>query len=131
MRAYIFVDSFRRALEFNGYRVCHAMNVTDVGHMTGDVDEGEDKIEKTARAEGKSPLEVANRYLELFKRDCAELNIVLPEPPYLCRATDHIPDMIVLITRILEAGFAYVTKSEGGSGSTIFSSAQSRLNSSR
>jgi cysteinyl-tRNA synthetase len=111
MRAYIFVDSFVRALEFNGYRVRHVMNVTDVGHMTGDVDEGEDKIEKTARAEGKSPLEIANRYLELFKHDCAQLNIVLPGAPYLCRATDHIPDMIALITRILEAGFAYVTKS--------------------
>jgi len=111
MRAYVFVDSLRRALEFNGYRVRHVMNVTDVGHMTGDVDEGEDKIEKTARAEGKSPLEVANRYLELFKHDCAQLNIVLPGTPYLCRATDHIPDMIALITRILDAGFAYVTKS--------------------
>jgi cysteinyl-tRNA synthetase len=111
MRAYIFVDSFRRALAFNGYHVRHVMNVTDVGHMTGDVDEGEDKIEKTARAEGKSPLEIANRYLELFRRDCDQLNIVLPAPPFLCRATDHIPDMIALIARILEAGFAYVTKS--------------------
>jgi cysteinyl-tRNA synthetase len=111
MRAYVFVDSFRRALEFNGYRVRHVMNVTDVGHMTGDVDEGEDKIERTARAEGKSPLEVANQYLELFKQDCARLNIVLPTAPYLCRATDHIPDMIALITRILDAGFAYMTKS--------------------
>jgi cysteinyl-tRNA synthetase len=107
----VFVDSFRRALEFNGYRVRHVMNVTDVGHMIGDIDEGEDKVEKTARAEGKSPLEVANKYLELFQRDCAQLNIVLPEPPYLCRATDHIPDMIALIMRILDAGFAYVRKS--------------------
>ena len=111
MRAYVFVDNLRRALEFNGYRVRHVMNVTDVGHMTGDIDEGEDKVEKTARAEGRSPLEVANKYLELFQRDCAQLNIVLPKPPYLCRATDHIPDMIALITRILDAGFAYVRKS--------------------
>src|SRR5260370_37657584 len=111
MRAYILVDSFRRALEFNGYRVRHVMNVTDVGHMTGDVDEGEDKIEKTARAEGKSPLEVANRYLDLFHHDCSQLNIELPKPPYLCRATEQIRDMIALIARILDAGFAYVTKS--------------------
>ncbi len=75
LRAYVFVDSLRRALEFNGYRVRHVMNVTDVGHMTGDVDEGEDKVEKTARAQGKSPLEVANYYLEQFQRDCAALNL--------------------------------------------------------
>ena len=53
MRAYVFVDTLRRALEFNGYRVRHVMNITDVGHMTSDEDAGEDKIEKTARAEGK------------------------------------------------------------------------------
>ena len=60
LRAYMFVDNLRRALEFNGYRVRHVMNVTDVGHMTGDADAGEDKVEKTARAQGKSPLEIAN-----------------------------------------------------------------------
>jgi cysteinyl-tRNA synthetase len=109
MRARFFVETLRRALEFNGYHVRHVMNVTDVGHMTGDVDEGEDKIEKTARAEGKSPLEVANFYLEQFQRDCAALNI---EAPQVCsRATDHIGDMIALIARIIDAGFAYVTKS--------------------
>jgi cysteinyl-tRNA synthetase len=109
MRARVFVDALRRSLEFNGYRVRHVMNVTDVGHMTGDVDEGEDKVEKTARAQGKSPLEVANFYLEQFERDSAALNI---EPPrVLSRATDHIGDMIALITRILDTGFAYVTKS--------------------
>ena len=58
----MFVDTLRRALAFNGYHVRHVMNVTDVGHMTCDEDAGEDKIEKTARAEGKSPLEVANFY---------------------------------------------------------------------
>ncbi|MGD0118413.1 MAG: cysteine--tRNA ligase [Candidatus Binatus sp.] len=109
LRAYVFVDSLRRALEFNGYRVRHVMNVTDVGHMTGDVDEGEDKVEKTARAQGKSPLEVANFYFEQFRRDCAALNL---EPPGVwSRATDHIGDMIALIKRIIDAGFAYVTNS--------------------
>ncbi|MEA2681512.1 MAG: cysteinyl-tRNA synthetase, partial [Candidatus Binataceae bacterium] len=78
MRAYVFVDTLRRALEFNGYRVRHVMNITDVGHMTSDEDAGEDKIEKTARAEGKTPLEVANFYIEQFERDCALLNIQLP-----------------------------------------------------
>lgn len=109
LRAYVFVDSLRRALEFNGYRVRHVMNVTDVGHMTSDADEGEDKVEKTARAQGKSPLQVANYYLDQFRRDCAAINL---EPPHVwSRATDHIGDMIALILRIIDAGFAYVTQS--------------------
>ncbi len=122
MRAYVFVDTLRRALEFNGYRVRHVMNITDVGHMTSDEDAGEDKIEKTARAEGKTPLEVANFYIQQFKRDCALLNIELPQdavpdaaphPPQsaLCRATDNVPAMIGVIERILAHGFAYVTPS--------------------
>ena len=78
MRAYVFVDTLRRALEFNGYRVRHVMNITDVGHMTSDEDAGEDKVEKTARAEGKTPIEVANFYIAQFKRDCGLLNIELP-----------------------------------------------------
>jgi len=111
MRAYLFVDTLRRALEFNGYRVRHVMNITDVGHMTSDEDAGEDKIEKTARAEGKTPQEVAEFYIAQFKRDCARLNIQLPEPPRLSRATDHIGEMIALIGRIIQNGYAYVTPS--------------------
>ena len=83
MRAYVFVDTLRRALEFNGYNVRHVMNITDVGHMTSDQDAGEDKVEKTARSEGKTPLEIANRYIAQFKHDCGLLNIVLPKPPLL------------------------------------------------
>jgi cysteinyl-tRNA synthetase len=122
MRAYVFVDTLRRALEFNGYTVRHVMNITDVGHMTSDEDAGEDKVEKTARAEGKSPLEVANFYIAQFKRDCGALNIRLPpdapsdtevHPPQsaLCRATDNIPAMITLIERIIAHGYAYTTPS--------------------
>jgi len=122
MRAYVFVDTLRRALEFSGYRVRHVMNITDVGHMTSDQDAGEDKIEKTARAEGKSPLEVANFYIAQFKRDCALLNIELPpdaaandapHPPQnaLCRATDNVPAMIGVIERIIAHGYGYVTPS--------------------
>jgi cysteinyl-tRNA synthetase len=111
MRAYVFVDTLRRALELNGYAVRHVMNITDVGHMTSDADAGEDKIEKTARAEGKTPREVADFYIAQFTRDCARLNIRLPAPPLLCRATDHVADMIALIGRILERGYAYVTPS--------------------
>ena len=111
LRAYLFVDTFKRALRFNGWTVRHVMNITDVGHMTSDADAGEDKIEKTARAEGKSPAEIADFYIKQFKRDCARLNIELPEPPLLCRATDHIGDMIALIERILAHGLAYVAPS--------------------
>ena len=122
MRAYVFVDTLRRALEFNGYRVRHVMNITDVGHMTSDEDAGEDKVEKTARAEGKTPIEVANFYIAQFKRDCALLNIELPpdanvdelpHPPQsaLCRATDNVPAMVSVIERIIAHGYAYVTPS--------------------
>ena len=111
MRAYVFVDTLRRALELNGFEVRHVMNITDVGHMTSDADSGEDKIEKTARAEGKTPREVADFYIAQFKRDCARLNIVLPAPPRLSRATDHVNDMIALIQRIVGRGYGYVTPS--------------------
>jgi len=111
MRAYVFVDTLRRTLELNGFEVRHVMNITDVGHMTSDADSGEDKIEKTARAEGKTPREVADFYIEQFKRDCARLNIALPAPPRLCRATDHIKDMVALIERIVQRGYGYVTPS--------------------
>src|ERR1700752_4411537 len=111
MRAYVFVDTLRRVLELNGYQVRHVMNITDVGHMTSDADAGEDKIEKTARAEGKTPREVADFYIAQFERDCAKLNIRLPAPPLLCRATDHVADMIALIERIVERGYGYVTPS--------------------
>lgn len=122
MRAYVFVDTLKRALRFNGYDVRHVMNITDVGHMTSDADAGEDKIEKTARAQGKSPREVADFYIAQFKRDCAALNIELPPdapagdnpaPPQnaLCRATDNIDAMIAVTVRIIANGYGYVTPS--------------------
>jgi cysteinyl-tRNA synthetase len=109
MRAYLFVDTLKRALKFNGYRVKHVMNVTDVGHMTDDADAGEDKIEKTARAEKKSPREIADHYLGLFLRDMDLLKIQRPE--VISRATDHVAEMIALTERIIERGYAYVTAS--------------------
>jgi cysteinyl-tRNA synthetase len=109
MRAYLFVDTLKRALKFNGYRVRHVMNVTDVGHMTDDADAGEDKIEKSARAEHKSPREIADYYLGLFVRDMDLLKI--QQPDVTCRATDHIAEMIALIQRIIEHGYAYPTAS--------------------
>ncbi|MGH7864998.1 MAG: cysteine--tRNA ligase [Candidatus Binataceae bacterium] len=109
LRTYLNWDFLRRALELDGFKVQHVMNVTDVGHMTSDEDEGEDKIEKTARAEGIEPIEVANKYLAQFNRDCRALNV---EPPHVvCRATGHIADMIALIERIVAAGCAYIAPS--------------------
>jgi cysteinyl-tRNA synthetase len=108
-RTFLCWDFLKRALTYHGFRVRHVMNITDVGHMTSDQDAGEDKIEKTARAEGKSPLEIAKRYTELFLHDWDLLNLERPER--FCRATDHIADMLALIERIIAAGYAYVTPS--------------------
>ncbi len=108
-RTFLCWDFLKRALKFDGYRVRQVMNITDVGHLTSDEDAGEDKIEKTARAEGKSPLEVANHYTELFLADWDRLNMERPER--FSRATEHIAEMIALIEKIIAAGYAYVTKS--------------------
>ncbi|MGH7906033.1 MAG: cysteine--tRNA ligase [Candidatus Binataceae bacterium] len=108
MRAYLFVDTLKRALEYNGYEVRHVMNITDVGHMTSDEDAGEDKVEKTARAQGKSPKDVADAYFKDFRDDLELLNVELPE---FCRATENIRAMVDLIKKILANGYAYETPS--------------------
>jgi cysteinyl-tRNA synthetase len=106
-RAYVFADTLRRVVEYLGYEVRHVMNVTDVGHLTSDGDTGEDKLEKGAREEGKTPEEIARFYEQAFFDDAARLNIL--KPHVVCRATDHISDMIELVRRIEAAGFAYRT----------------------
>jgi cysteinyl-tRNA synthetase len=106
-RAYVFSDTLRRVLEYLGYEVKHVMNVTDVGHLTNDEDTGEDKLDKEARLEGKKPEEIAQFYEQAFFADAAKLNI--QRPHIVCRATDHIADMIELIRRIEANGFAYRT----------------------
>jgi cysteinyl-tRNA synthetase len=113
MRTFIFTDTLKRVLRLNGYNVRHVMNITDVGHMTSDEDAGEDKIEKTARTEGRSPREVADYYTDLFIQNLDMLRIERPTVPpgQFCRATDYVPDMIKLIERILEHGYAYVVPS--------------------
>jgi cysteinyl-tRNA synthetase len=100
LRSYIFADILRRALEYNGYSVKRGMNITDVGHLVGDADEGEDKLEVGAAREGKHPLEVAKFYEAKFLEDIQELNI---EPANeLLRATETIAEQIEII-KILEA----------------------------
>ncbi len=105
LRAYLFDDVLRRTLEYFGYSVTHVMNITDVGHLTDDEDEGEDKMLKTSRETGKSAWEIAEFYTKAFFHDIDSLNIL--RPSVSCRATDHIADMIALIKRLEEKGYTY------------------------
>ena len=107
MRTNLFQDTLRRVLKYNGYELKHAMNITDVGHLVSDGDEGEDKMLKTAREENKSPLEIAQYYTKLFFEDLKLLNIETPE--IICKATEHIKEMLELVQKIMENGYAYET----------------------
>ena len=107
MRTYIMNDLIRRILKYNGYKIKHAMNITDVGHLVSDADEGEDKMLKSAREMQKSPYEIAAYYTKLFMEDLAKLNVETPE--VVCKATDHIKDMIKYVQKLLENGYAYET----------------------
>jgi cysteinyl-tRNA synthetase len=107
LRTYLFEDLLRRVLAFNGYRVKHVMNITDVGHLVSDADTGEDKMEKGSQRTGKSAWEIAECYTQAFKDDLYRLNIL--EPTLWCRATEHIPEQIDTIRRIEEKGLTYRT----------------------
>ena len=107
MRTNLFQDTLRRVLRYNGYELKHAMNITDVGHLVSDGDEGEDKMLKSAREEHKTPLQIAEYYTKLFFRDLERLNIETPE--IVCKATDHIKEMLELVQKIMERGYAYET----------------------
>ena len=100
MRTNIFMDTLRRVLKYNGYNLKHVMNITDVGHLVSDGDEGEDKMIKSAREEKKTPLEIAEHYTKLFFRDLERLNIDLPE--IIAKATDNIPDMIEFVKKLIQ-----------------------------
>ncbi len=105
LRAYMTHDTLVRALRWLGYEVTHVMNVTDVGHLSGDTDTGEDKMVKTAMERGKSVLEIAKYYTDAFFADTERLNI--KRPTITCKATDHIPEMIAMIKRIEANGYTY------------------------
>ncbi|MEG1059060.1 MAG: cysteine--tRNA ligase [Clostridia bacterium] len=107
MRAYIFMDNLRKVLKYNGYKLEHVMNITDVGHMTSDADEGEDKMEKSARLQNRSVYEIAQEYTKLFMEDISSLNIQIPE--YVQKATDNIPEMESYVKGLVDKGFAYET----------------------
>jgi len=106
-RTFLFEDLLKRVLRWNGYRVRHVMNVTDVGHLTSDADTGEDKMEKGARRTGMSAWDIAALYTRAFEDDLRALNI---EPPdVLPRATDHIPEQVAFIADLERGGYTYRT----------------------
>lgn len=107
MKSFIFMDTLRRTLKYNGYKLKHAMNITDVGHLVSDGDEGEDKMLKAAREEKKSPLEIAQYYTTKFFNDFDRLNIDKPE--IICKATEHIEEMLKYVQKLLDNGYAYET----------------------
>ncbi len=107
LRTFLFEDLLKRTLLFSGYPVKHVMNITDVGHLTGDGDEGEDKLEKMAQKTKKSVWDIAEYYTKAFFRDFDQLGMIHPD--ITCKATDHIPQMIALIERLQENGHTYTS----------------------
>ncbi|MFQ6058401.1 MAG: cysteine--tRNA ligase [Anaerolineae bacterium] len=106
LRSFLLADWLRRVLEYLGYQVTHVVNITDVGHMRQEMLElGEDRVIAAARAEGKSPQEIAEFYTAAFHADEARLNI-LPAHVFP-RASQHIPEMIAIVETLLDKGLAY------------------------
>jgi cysteinyl-tRNA synthetase len=105
MRTYVFADTLKRALNSRGFRVRHVINITDVGHLTSDADEGEDKLELASEREHKDAWQIAEYYTRVFQEDLGRLRI--EEPDVWCRATDHVPQMIVFAERLEEGGWCY------------------------
>lgn len=106
-RTYIFMDNLRRMLKYNGYTLNHVMNITDVGHLESDADEGEDKMVKAAKRENKDPYAIADFYTKAFFEDIHSLNIEVPET--IAKATGHIAEMQSMVEEILANGYAYET----------------------
>ena len=107
LRTFIFEDLLHRTLVKAGYSLTHVMNITDVGHLTGDGDDGEDKMEKSARESGRSVWDIAEFYTKAFFDDEKDLNIIRPD--IVCKATDHINDMIEIIKKLEEGGHTYIS----------------------
>jgi len=118
LRSFLLGDMVRRTLEHRGVAVTQIMNITDVGHMLADADEGEDKMEQAAEKAGKTPQEVAEFYTESFFRDIDRIGIrratVYP------RASAHVPEMVAMIQKLLSTGHAYQVAHEDGAHSVYF-----------
>ena len=107
MRAYIFMDIIRRVLKYNGYKIEGVLNITDVGHMTSDADEGEDKMQVASKRENKTPWEIAKYYEDFFFTQTKKLNIDIPE--HVVRATETIDEIINFVKVLVEKGYGYET----------------------
>ncbi len=107
LRTYIAEDVLEKSLKYLGYRVERVMNITDVGHLVGDGDNGEDKISMAAKREHKSSKEIAEYYTNCFFDDCDKLNI--KRPKVVSKATDNIDEYIKIITKLLDDGYAYIS----------------------
>jgi cysteinyl-tRNA synthetase len=105
MRAYLFMDFLRRSIKYCGYNLDGVINITDVGHLVSDDDEGEDKMELAAQREKKDPYQIAQYYTNCFMEDLNALNILLPE--HIAKATDHIPEMIDFVKELEKKGYTY------------------------
>ena len=108
LRTYISEDILEKSLNYLGYKVTRCMNITDVGHLVGDGDSGEDKMAVASKREHKSSMEIAKFYTDAFKEDCGKLNIKWPE--IVSPATDNIDEYIKIITKLLADGYAYISE---------------------
>lgn len=107
MRTYVFMDVLRRTLEAYGYKVKSVMNITDVGHLTSDADEGEDKMARAAQEQKKTPWEIAQYYTDVFFKDLQALNI--KRPNLTPKATEHIKEMLDFVQALAARGYGYET----------------------
>jgi cysteinyl-tRNA synthetase len=107
LKAYLFADLLKRVLIYNNFKTRHIINITDVGHLTSDADDGEDKIEKAAKKENTSAQEIANYYFSIFEKDLKKLNII--QPTKWTKATEHIKEQISLIKKLEKKGYTYKT----------------------
>jgi len=107
LRTYIFEDVLKKSLKYLGYKLNHVMNITDVGHLQSDADEGEDKMELGAKRENKTVWEIARFYEDAFFEDCQKLNV--ERPTVVSRATEHIQEMINLIKILEDKGYTYIS----------------------
>lgn len=108
LRTYIAEDILEKSLNYLGYEVNRVMNITDVGHLVGDGDSGEDKMAVAAKREHKSSMEIAKYYTDCFKSDCQDLNIKWPDT--VSPATDNVDEYIKIISKLLDDGYAYISE---------------------
>ncbi|MCU0678725.1 MAG: cysteine--tRNA ligase, partial [Candidatus Pacebacteria bacterium] len=112
LRSYIFADILKKTLEYNGYKVKHTINLTDFGHLTDDGDDGEDKMMKGLRREGKpvtlaAMRELSDFFIDAFKADMAKLRVQAPTT--YSRASDYLREQIDLVKTLEEKGYTYET----------------------